>query len=99
MFEEIPGPRQPLPSLPLVITTFAVIFGMFVIGAVAAFLRWRIPLSPVHKAMALEYGIGIPLSGYFLFTAKLGPPEGRVKRLNSLLMLILAFQVITDLLR
>jgi hypothetical protein len=98
MFEEIPSPPPP-PSQRAMIAFFGFSFALFLSGAAIAWIRWSGPLSLIRRISAGEFIVGCVLSGVFLLTAKSGTPEGNRKRMLTLFLVMMVYQMIIDVLR
>jgi uncharacterized membrane protein YcfT len=62
-------------------------------------IRWTRPLSSIRKFEAAEMIVCGVLSGLFLLAAKVVTPEANRKRIATLFILFMVFQVIIDVIR
>jgi hypothetical protein len=96
MFEEIPSPPPP-PSQRAAIVGFAIFFSFSLIGSVIAWWRWSGPMLLGRKITVTEFTVGGLLSVAFLLTARSTTPEGNHKRLQGLLITVLALHVVVGI--
>jgi hypothetical protein len=96
MFEEIPSPPVP-PSQRAVIASFALFFSISLINLAVAWWRWSGPMSLSRKITAAEFIVGGLLSVAFLLTARSTTPEGNHKRLQGLLITVLALHAVVGI--